>query len=399
MATINENFLNLKQNYLFSDIANKVDVFKAANPDKKIVKLGIGDVTRPLPQVCIDAMHEAVNDFASESTFKGYGPYEGYAFLRNAIAEGDFKARGIDIGADEIFVSDGAKSDTGNFGDILDNGNIVAITDPVYPVYLDTNIMSGRQIKFIPCTEENGFAPLPPDFHADIIYLCSPNNPTGAVLSRSQLKSWVDYALRNKAVILFDAAYERFISEDDVPHSIFELEGAKDCAVEFRSFSKTAGFTGVRCGFTIIPRDLCVNTKNGEKANLHDLWLRRQATKFNGASYIVQRGAAAIYTPNGRAQVAKLIGYYMENAKIILNGLTQAGFSCSGGVNAPYIWLKCPQGITSWKLFDDLLNRLAVVGTPGAGFGSNGEGYFRLTAFGNKEDTIEAVERIKNAYK
>jgi LL-diaminopimelate aminotransferase len=399
MAFINENFLNLKQNYLFSDIAKRVEAFKAANPDKKIIRLGIGDVTRPLPQVCVDAMHDAVNDFTSEATFKGYRSDEGYEFLRDAISEGDFKVRGIDISIGEIFVSDGAKSDTGNIGDIFDNGNIIAITDPVYPVYLDTNIMAGREIKFIPCTEQNGFAPLPPNFHSDIIYLCSPNNPTGSVLNRSQLKVWVDYALEHEAVILFDAAYERFISEDDIPHSIFEIEGAKKCAIEFRSFSKTAGFTGVRCGYTVVPHELFAKTRSGEKLSLNSLWNRRQATKFNGASYIVQRGAAAIYTPEGRAQVTKLINYYMENARIILNGLSQAGFSCSGGVNAPYIWLKCPQGITSWGLFDELLNRSAVAGTPGAGFGSNGEGYFRLTAFGNKEDTIEAVKRIQNAFK
>jgi LL-diaminopimelate aminotransferase len=399
MAYINENFLNLKQNYLFSDIAKRVEDFKTKNPDKKIVRLGIGDVTRPLPQACIDAMHDAVNDFTSAETFKGYGPYEGYDFLRKAISEGDFKARGIDICADEIFVSDGAKSDTGNFGDIFDNTNIVAITDPVYPVYLDTNIMAGREIKIIPCTEENGFAPIPPNWHADIVYLCSPNNPTGAVLNRSQLKAWVEYALENESVILFDAAYERFISEDDIPHSIFEIDGAKKCAVEFRSFSKTAGFTGVRCGYCVIPRNLYINTKSSEKMSLHDLWLRRQATKFNGASYIVQRGAAAIYTPEGRAQVTDLINYYMENAKIIIDGLRELEFSCSGGINAPYIWLKCPNGMKSWELFDELLNRSAVVGTPGAGFGNNGEGYFRLTSFGSKEDTLEAVARIKAAFK
>ena len=399
MAYINENFLNLKQNYLFSDIAKRVEDFKTKNPDKKIVRLGIGDVTRPLPQVCIDAMHEAVNDFTDEATFKGYRSDEGYEFLRDAISEGDYKARGIDISISEIFVSDGAKSDTGNFGDILDNRNIVAITDPVYPVYLDTNIMAGREIKFIPCTEENCFAPIPPNFHADIIYLCSPNNPTGSVLNRSQLKVWVDYALEHEAVILFDAAYERFISEDDIPHSIFEIEGAKKCAVEFRSFSKTAGFTGVRCGYTVVPHEVFAKTRSGEKFSLNALWNRRQATKFNGTSYIVQRGAAAIYTPEGRAQVTKLINYYMENARLILDGLTKAGFSCSGGVNAPYIWLKCPNGMKSWELFDELLNRSAVVGTPGAGFGNNGEGYFRLTSFGSKEDTLEAVARIKIAFK
>lgn len=398
MALANANYLKLKQSYLFIEIARKVEAFKAANPDKKVVRLGIGDVTRPLPAACIEAMHKAVDDMSRAETFRGYGPEQGYDFLREAIAEKDYQARGVDIKADEIFVADGAKSDTGNIGDIFDITNVVAISDPVYPVYLDTNIMAGREIKVVNCGEATGFAPLPPDFHADIVYLCSPNNPTGSVLNKAQLKAWVDYALKNKAIILYDAAYERYICEADVPHSIFEIEGSKKCAIEFRSFSKTAGFTGTRCGYTVIPKELEAETADGEKVPVSRLWLRRQTTKFNGTSYIVQRGAAAIYTPEGEAQTKEIIAYYMENARIIREGLQAAGFSCSGGVNAPYIWLKCPNGLTSWGFFDELLNRAAVVGTPGAGFGDNGEGYFRLTSFGSREDTIEAVERIKKTF-
>ena len=398
MALINENFLKLKQSYLFAEIEKRVNDFKAANPDKNIVKLGIGDVTLPLPAACIAAMHSAVDEMGSCASFRGYAPYEGYSFLTKAIAQGDFVSKGIDIGADEIFVSDGAKSDTGNIGDIFAASNVVAITDPAYPVYIDTSIMSGREIKIIPCDEATGFAPQPPDFHADIIYLCSPNNPTGAALNREELQKWVDYALSNDAVILFDAAYERFITQEGIPHSIYEITGAKKCAIEFRSFSKTAGFTGVRCGYTVIPKGLEAKAADGSKKQLHSLWYRRQGTKYNGTAYIVQRGAEAVYTPEGQSQIMANIGYYLENARVIREGLSAAGFSCSGGVNAPYIWLKCPQGLTSWGFFDELLVRIAVVGTPGAGFGECGEGYLRLTAFGSRENAIEAVKRIKSAF-
>lgn len=398
MALINENYLKLQQNYLFAEIGRRVKEYSAANPGKKVVSLGIGDVTRPLPQACVDAMHAAVEEFTDVKTFKGYSPAAGYYFLLNAIADGDYRLRGIDISADEIVVSDGAKSDCGNIGDIFAVDNIVALSDPVYPVYYDTNVMAGRKLKFLPCYEDNGFAPLPPDFHADMVYLCSPNNPTGAALDRAALKAWVDYALANDAVILYDSAYERYISEDSIPHSIFEIEGARKCAIEIRSFSKTAGFTGVRCGYTVVPKDLIGRTTGGERQPFFPLWLRRQSTKYNGTSYIVQRGAEAIYTPGGREQVTKMVGYYMENARIIREGLQKAGFTCSGGVNAPYIWLKCPGGMKSWELFDLLLNRVSVVGTPGAGFGECGEGYFRLTSFGSREDTIEAVDRITGAF-
>lgn len=398
MAFVNENFLKLKQSYLFAEVAKRADAYKAANPDKKVISLGIGDVTRPLPQACIDAMHKAVDDMSKPETFMGYGPYRGYDFLCGEIAKYDYAARGVDISTEEIFISDGAKSDTGNIGDIFAKDNIVAITDPVYPVYMDTNIMAGREIKIIPCGERSGFAPIPPDFHADLVYLCSPNNPTGSVIKKDLLREWVDYAIKNNAVILYDAAYEKFISEDDVPHSIFEIEGAKNCAIEFRSFSKTAGFTGTRCGYTVIPKGLMAKTSTGEKADLNAMWYRRQSTKYNGTSYIIQRGAAAVYTPEGQSQIKETIGYYLENARIIREGLTSAGIECSGGVNAPYIWVKCPKGMTSWGLFDKLLNRSAVVGTPGAGFGEMGEGFFRLTSFGSREDTIEAVERIKKSF-
>ncbi|MFT8888507.1 MAG: LL-diaminopimelate aminotransferase [Ethanoligenens sp.] len=397
MAFFNENYTKLSESYLFATIEQRVSAYKKANPDKKVISLGIGDVTKPLPKTCLDAMHAAVDEMGHAETFRGYGPYEGYAFLRDAISEGDYKSRGIDIASDEIFVSDGAKSDTGNIGDIFAQDNIVAITDPVYPVYIDTNVMAHRTVKIIPCKEENGFAPLPPSFHADIVYLCSPNNPTGSVLSKPQLEAWVSYAKENQAVILYDAAYERFISEDGIPHSIFEIEGAKSCAIEFCSFSKTAGFTGTRCGYCVIPKDLML-TAGGETAPANKLWLRHQSTKYNGTSYIIQRGAAAIFTPEGRKEVTELIDSYRENARVIREGLLAAGFSCTGGVNAPYIWLKCPKGLTSWQLFDELLNKASVVGTPGAGFGEMGEGFFRLTSFGSHADTVEAVKRIEAAF-
>jgi LL-diaminopimelate aminotransferase len=394
MAYINENFLRLGKNYLFAEIDKRVTEFKAANPQRSIVKLGIGDVTLPIAPACVEAMKKAADEMGRAETFRGYAPYEGYAFLREAIAKSDFASRGIDIGADEIYVSDGAKSDTGNIVDIFSSSNVVAITDPVYPVYMDSNVISGREVKVIPCLKQNGFAPEIPDFHADIIYLCSPNNPTGAALDRDKLAAWVEYARRNDAVIMFDAAYERFITSAGVPHSIFEIDGAKECAIEFRSFSKTAGFTGVRCGYTIIPKELTAKTGSGEKVPLGKLWIRRQGTKYNGTAYIIQRGAEAVFTPEGTKQVTENIAYYLGNAGIIREGLTKAGFACTGGVDSPYIWLECPKGMGSWQLFDELLNKAGVVGTPGAGFGKCGEGYFRLTAFGSRENTEEAVRRI-----
>ncbi len=398
MAYLNENFLKLKQSYLFAEVAKKAAAYKEVNPDKKVISLGIGDVTRPLPQACITAMHKAVDEMGNAETLRGYGPYQGYDFLCEAIVKNDYEMRGINISEDEIFVSDGAKSDTGNIGDIFAHDNIVAITDPVYPVYIDANVIAGREIKTIPCGESSGFAPLPPDFHADIVWLCSPNNPTGSVIKKDLLTAWVNYAIKNEAVILFDTAYERFITEDDVPHSIYEIEGARSCAIEFRSFSKTAGFTGARCGYAVIPKGLMAKSFDGRKADLNKVWYRRQSTKYNGTSYIIQRGAEAVYTSEGAVQCKETIDYYLENARIIREWLKSAGFDCSGGVNAPYIWVKCPKGMTSWEFFDALLNRCLVIGTPGAGFGEMGEGYFRLTSFGSREDTLEAVGRIKNLF-
>ena len=404
MVKINENYLKLPGSYLFSTIARKVNEYSAANPDKKIIRLGIGDVTRPLPKAVIEAMHKAVDEMADAATFRGYGPEQGYDFLRNAIAENDFKARGIDISPDEIFVSDGAKSDCGNIGDIFGVDNVVAVCDPVYPVYVDTNAMAGRagdydektgmwtNLVYMPCLEENGFMPQLPEKRPDIIYLCFPNNPSGAAADYDELKKWVDYANENKSIILFDAAYEAYITED-IPHSIFEIPGAKECAIEFRSFSKNAGFTGTRCAFTVIPKELKVGD-----VSVASLWNRRHTTKFNGVPYIIQRGAEAIYSDEGKAQVRELVDFYMNNAKIILEGLKEAGFSVSGGVNSPYVWLKTPEGMTSWEFFDELLTRANVVGTPGSGFGPSGEGYFRLTGFGSAENTKEAIERIKEVF-
>lgn len=386
---INACYNNVKESYLFSDIARRVAAFTEKNPNQKIIRLGIGDVTRPLAPAVLEAMHRAVDEQGTFEGFRGYGPEQGYAFLREAIAEHDYKARGVNIAPDEIFVSDGAKSDVGNIGDIFSTANIVAITDPVYPVYLDTNIMAGRDIRFLPSVAENGFAPVPPDFHVDMVYLCAPNNPTGSVLSREKLAAWVAYANREGAVILFDSAYEAFISEENIPHSIYEIPGAETCAIEFRSFSKTAGFTGTRCAYTVVPKALMCGD-----VSLNRMWLRRQTTKFNGVPYIIQRGAAAVYSPEGQAQIRETIAYYMENARIIREGVERAGMTAFGGVNAPYIWLQCPG--KSWDFFDLLLERANVVGTPGAGFGENGEGYFRLTAFGTRENTIEAIERIQN---
>ena len=405
MININENFLNLQDSYLFSTVAKKVAEFTKNNPDKKVIKLGIGDVTKPIVPAVIEAMHKATDELAKPETFRGYGPEQGYDFLRNAIVENDFKGLGIE--PDEIFVSDGAKCDCGNIVDIFGKDNKVAITDPVYPVYLDTNVMSGRSgkynkekeiyenIVYMPVTKENNFVPELPKEHVDMIYLCFPNNPTGTVLKKEDLKKFVDYAKINKSVILFDAAYEVFIEEENVPHSIYEIEGAKDVAIEFRSFSKTAGFTGVRCAYAVVPKTLYGYTENGEKIELNKLWNRRTTTKFNGVSYVVQRAAEATYSKEGREQILENIKYYKENAKIIKEGLQEAGFEVFGGVNSPYIWLKTPNNMKSWEFFDKLLEKANVVGTPGSGFGPSGEGYFRLTAFGTQENSIEAIKRIK----
>ena len=407
MITINENFLNLQDSYLFQTIAKKVTEFQTNNPDKRIIKLGIGDVTRPIVPAVVDAMHKAIDEMGNQETFRGYGPEQGYSFLREKIVENDYLKRGVEISPDEIFISDGAKCDCGNIGDILGLNNRVAITDPVYPVYLDTNIMAGRgssfdektgkfeNIIYIPATAENNFIPEFPSEVPDMIYLCFPNNPTGTTLSKEELKKWVDYAKENKSLILFDSAYESFIQDENIPHSIYEVEGAKEVAIEFRSFSKTAGFTGIRCAYAVVPKELKGYTKKGEDVDLNKLWNRRQGTKFNGVSYPVQRAAEAIYTKEGQKQIKENIAYYMENAKIIKDGLKEAGFIVYGGVNAPYIWLKVPDGLSSWEFFDKLLNEANVVGTPGVGFGPSGEGYFRLTAFGTKENTIEAIARIK----
>ncbi|HHU05691.1 MAG TPA: LL-diaminopimelate aminotransferase [Clostridiales bacterium] len=402
MARINDNFTKLPGSYLFSEIARRVSAYRAENPGKNIISLGIGDVTQPLAPTVIKALHEAVDEMSEKETFRGYGPERGYDFLLNAIAENEYKARGVDISIDEIFVSDGAKSDSGNIGDIFSVDNIVAVCDPVYPVYVDTNAMAGRageftsegrwsKLIYMPCTEENGFTPAIPEKTPDMIYLCFPNNPTGATATKEQLKVWVEYANRNGSVILYDAAYEAFISDPDLPHSIFEIDGARECAIEFRSFSKTAGFTGTRCAYTVVPKEL-----KREGMSLNQLWARRQSTKFNGAPYIVQKGAAAIYTEQGKKEIRSVIDYYMNNAKVIRDGLTKAGLTVYGGVNAPYIWAKTPDGMKSWDCFDKLLKEAGVVTTPGAGFGPSGEGYIRLTAFGSAEATAEAVERLAN---
>lgn len=404
MIHVNTNFTLLPASYLFSEIAQKVEAFSRVNTGERIIRMGIGDVTRPLCAAAVEGIRRAAEDEANPETFHGYGPEQGYAFLREKIAEFDYAARCINVDADEIFVSDGAKSDTGNIGDILATDCRVAVTDPVYPVYVDTNVMAGRagtlidgrwsRLIYLPTTADNNFVPQLPTERPDVIYLCYPNNPTGTTLTREQLKTWVDYARREGSLILFDSAYEAYISDADVPHSIYEIEGAKEVAIEFRSFSKTAGFTGVRCGYTVVPRALTGIDDNGRPVSLHSLWNRRQSTKFNGASYISQRAAEALYSPDGRRQTREIIEYYMENAAIMRRGLAEAGLHAWGGVNAPYIWLKTPEGMTSWEFFDELLRRCAVVGTPGSGFGPSGEGYFRLTAFGSRENTIEAIERI-----
>lgn len=384
MYKINNNFTQLEQRYLFSEIAARVKAYSVANPGADIIRMSIGDVTRPLVPAVIDAMHKAVDECAEMSTFRGYGPEHGYEFLRKAIVGCDYKNMGIDTS--EVFISDGAKSDTGSIGDIFSGDNIIGITDPVYPVYVDTNIMAGRQIKMIPCTPADGFTGQIPDYKLDIIYLCYPNNPTGAVISKSKLKEWVDYALKYGSVILFDAAYEAFIKDDSIPHSIYEIEGAKGCAIEFRRFSKTAGFTGTRCGYTVVPKDL---------GNLNALWERRQCCKFNGASYITQKGAEAVYTPEGRAQITETIDYYLGNAGIIKRTMQILGLEPVGGDNSPYVWSRTPDGLASWDFFDRCLKEANVVITPGSGFGKLGEGYFRASAFGDRDKTIEAMERIE----
>ena len=395
MASINENFRNLKENYLFADIAKRVKDYTTKNPDKKVIRLGIGDVTLPLPPVVIEAMKKGCDELGVKETFKGYPDYEGYEFLRQAVSD-YYKSNGVSINADEVLISDGAKSDCGNIADIFGTENTVLVTDPVYPVYVDSNIMAGRKIIYTDSTKENGFAAMPDkNVKADIIYLCSPNNPTGSVYTKEQLKEWVDYALANNAVILFDSAYEAYIQDTSIPRSIFAIEGARKCAIEFCSLSKTAGFTGTRCGYTVIPHDLEMKNSDGESVNIYKLWYRRLATKFNGVSYPVQCGAAAVFTPEGQKQIKENIAYYMDNAKIIADALTEMGVWFTGGKNSPYIWLKCPNNMGSWEFFDYLLNNANVVGTPGVGFGNNGEGYFRLTAFGDKEATKEAVRRIK----
>ncbi|MBQ8951543.1 MAG: LL-diaminopimelate aminotransferase [Eubacterium sp.] len=404
MIKVNEDYLKLPGSYLFSTIAKKVAAFSEANPDKKIIRLGIGDVTQPLCPTVIKALHDAVDEMADAGTFKGYAPDLGYAFLRDTIAEKVYKPLGADIASDEIFVSDGAKSDCGNIQEIFAKDVKVAVCDPVYPVYVDTNVMAGRagsydpatelwsDVVYMPCTADNGFAPEFPSEVPDIIYLCFPNNPTGATITKAQLQEWVDYAAQNRAVIIYDAAYEAYISEPDVPHSIYECEGARECAIEIRSFSKNAGFTGLRLGYTVIPKDL--KGENGE--SLHALWARRHGTKFNGAPYIVQKAGEAVYSEKGQRETREQIAYYMNNAKVIYEGLKAAGYTVSGGVNAPYIWLKTPDNMSSWDFFDYLLEKANVVGTPGSGFGPSGEGYFRLTAFGSYENTVQAIERIKS---
>ena len=406
MALVNEHFLKLPDNYLFADIAKKVNAFKVVHPKENVISLGIGDVTQPLCPAVIEAMHKATDEMATAQGFRGYGPEQGYDFLREAILKHDFLPRGIHLDIDEIFVNDGAKSDTGNIQELIRWDNTIGVTDPIYPVYIDSNVMIGRagtvndgkwdNVIYMPCTAENGFIPqIPEDQHVDVIYLCYPNNPTGTVISKQELRKWVNYALRNDILIFYDAAYEAFISDPDIPHSIYEIKGARKCAIEFHSYSKTAGFTGVRCGYTVVPKDLTASTIEGKRIPLNHLWYRRQCTKFNGTSYISQRAAEAIYSPEGKEQVKTTINYYMENAANMLKVFRQLGFEAYGGENAPYIWMKTPNGVSSWKFFEDLLYGAHVVCTPGVGFGPSGEGYIRFTAFGTHEATEEALDRIK----
>ena len=406
MTFVNENYSKLKAGYLFPEIGRRVTDFCTKNPDANVIRLGIGDVTEPLPTAIVAAMHKAVDELANRESFRGYGPEQGYSFLRDAVAENDYRARGIDVAADEIFISDGSKCDSGNILDIFGGSNRVAVTDPVYPVYVDTNVMAGNTgdgddsgryagLAYLPVTAENGFVPALPEEDVDLIYLCYPNNPTGTVATRETLKAWVDYARDHEAIILFDAAYEAYITDESIPHSIYEIEGARDVAIEFRSFSKNAGFTGVRCGLTIVPKELKGKTSDGSKTNLHPLWSRRQSTKFNGTSYIVQRAAEAAYSPEGKAQIRELIDFYLTNARLLREGLESAGVTVYGGVNAPYVWLQTPGGKSSWDFFDDLLQKAHLVGTPGSGFGASGEGYFRLSAFNSRANVEEAVQRFQ----
>lgn len=405
MALVNEHFLKLPNNYLFSDIAKKVNAFKVSHPKTDLIRLGIGDVTRPLPQASIEAMHKAVDELANKETFHGYGPEQGYDFLIDAVIRNDYTPRGVYLEPGEVFISDGAKSDTGNIGDILRHDNSIGVTDPIYPVYIDSNVMCGRagiledgrwsNVVYLPCLSENNFVPEIPDRRIDILYLCYPNNPTGTVISKAELKKWVNYALENDTLILYDAAYEAYIQDPDIPHSIYEIKGAKKVAIEFRSFSKTAGFTGVRCGYTVVPKELTAATLEGERIPLNRMWNRRQCTKFNGTSYITQRGAEAIYTPEGKKQVKAIIQYYMANARIMKEALESTGLKVFGGENAPYLWVKTPGEVNSWKFFEQMLYEANVVGTPGVGFGPSGEGYIRLTAFGEQADCEEAMKRIR----
>lgn len=405
MALVNEHFLKLPNNYLFSDIAKKVNAFKVSHPKTDLIRLGIGDVTRPLPQASIEAMHKAVDELANKETFHGYGPEQGYDFLIDAVIRNDYAPRGVYLEPGEVFISDGAKSDTGNIGDILRHDNNIGVTDPIYPVYIDSNVMCGRagiledgrwsNVVYLPCLSENNFVPEIPDRRIDILYLCYPNNPTGTVISKAELKKWVNYALENDTLILYDAAYEAYIQDPDIPHSIYEIKGAKKVAIEFRSFSKTAGFTGVRCGYTVVPKELTAATLEGERIPLNRMWNRRQCTKFNGTSYITQRGAEAIYTPEGKKQVKAIIQYYMANARIMKEALESTGLKVFGGENAPYLWVKAPGEVSSWKFFEQMLYEANVVGTPGVGFGPSGEGYIRLTAFGERADCEEAMKRIR----
>ena len=398
MPKLNEHYQDLKESYLFAEIAHRVAAYEAEHPDSKIIRLGIGDVTLPLGDIAIKGLHEGVDAMASAETFKGYGPEQGYGFLRDAISA-YYARNGVSVDAADIFISDGAKSDTGNISELFDNDNVILIPDPVYPVYVDSNIMNGKKVTYLSGNAENNFLPMPdPSVHADIIYLCSPNNPTGAVYNKEQLKEWVDYALANNAVILFDSAYEAFISDPELPRSIYAIEGAKKCAIEFCSLSKTAGFTGTRCGYTVVPRELVFTASNGQEMSLHAMWNRRQSTKFNGTSYIIQKGAAAVFTEEGMAQCRENIAYYQENARIIADTLKRRNIRFFGGVHSPYIWFECPDGMESWEFFDYLLNNAQVVGTPGAGFGENGKNYFRLTSFNNHENTIAAMKRFEHLF-
>ncbi|MCI6558522.1 MAG: LL-diaminopimelate aminotransferase [Prevotella sp.] len=406
MALVNEHFLKLPNNYLFADIAKKVNAFRVSHPRDKVISLGIGDVTRPLCPAVIEAMHKAVDEMATTASFRGYGPEHGYDFLREAIIKNDFLPRGIHLDPNEIFINDGAKSDTGNIQELVRWDNSIGVTDPIYPVYIDSNVMIGRagvlkdgkwsNVTYMPCNAENNFVPQLPEKRVDIIYLCYPNNPTGTVITREELKKWVNYAIKNDTLIFYDAAYEAYIQDPDIPHSIYEIKGARKVAIEFHSYSKTAGFTGVRCGYTIVPKELMATTLDGQKVPLNPMWNRRQCTKFNGTSYISQRAAEAIYTPEGKKQVKETIKYYMDNATLMRQTLIKLGFEVFGGENAPYIWLKTPDGMPSWKFFDRMLYEAHVVCTPGVGFGPSGEGYARLTAFGEHEQCMEAMERLKN---